>query len=490
MAPVEDFSGQETNRLGPPSFPGTPNYPLTGAITDSANIFDPKLTVPYAQSWSFGIQRELTKDMAIEVRYVGTRNLRGWTEYNLNDNEQNIIENGLLNEFKLAQANLRANITAGRGNNFRYYGPGTGTAPLPITLAYFSGATVAQANEAARYNSALFTNATFVNALALNNPNVCCGTASYAASLHSDAVRRANALRAGMPANFFLTNPDLRGGAFFVANGGYTRYDGLQTEFRRRLSRGLLVQANYTFAKSFSSSRFSFRAPRVNTLGSTLRHAFKANWVYELPIGRGKQLFGGVGAVLDRVVGGWEFHGTARLQSGQLLDFGNVNLVGMTRKEFRQAFGLYFDDAAKVVYHLPKEIVDNTIRAFNVSATSANGYGAQGAPTGRYLAPANGPNCIQVVTGDCAPQNLYVTGPMFTRFDLSAVKRVKITERVNFELRGEFLNAFNHINFFANTNLTNFTNATFGQVTSAYRDASNTQDPGGRLVQIVARVNF
>jgi hypothetical protein len=65
---------------------------------------------------------------------------------------------------------------------------------------------------------------------------------------------------------------------------------------------------------------------------------------------------------------------------------------------------LYFDDAAKVVYHLPKEIVDNTIRAFNVSATSANGYGAQGAPAGRYLAPANGPNCIQVVEGDCAPQ--------------------------------------------------------------------------------------
>jgi hypothetical protein len=35
---------RETKGLGPPSFPGTPNYPLTGAITDSANIFDPKLT--------------------------------------------------------------------------------------------------------------------------------------------------------------------------------------------------------------------------------------------------------------------------------------------------------------------------------------------------------------------------------------------------------------------------------------------------------------
>ena len=131
----------------------------------------------------------------------------------------------------------------------------------------------------------------------------------------------------------------------------------------------------------------------------------------------------------------------------------------------------------------------HTINAFSVSATSAKGYGSRGAPTGRYLAPADSGGCIQVVTGDCARQNLYVTGPLFTRFDLSLVKRVRITEAVNFELRGEFLNAFNNINVLADTNLTNFNNDFFGHVTSAYRDTSNTQDPGGRLVRIVARFN-
>jgi hypothetical protein len=80
---------------------------------------------------------------------------------------------------------------------------------------------------------------------------------------------------------------------------------------------------------------------------------------------------------------------------------------------------------------------------------------------------------------------------MFIRFDLSAVKRFRITENVNFELRGEFLNALNAINFqgsVANLGGTNVLQ--FGQVTAAYRDSSNTQDPGGRLVQIVARFNF
>jgi len=35
-----------------------------------------------------------------------------------------------------------------------------------------------------------------------------------------------------------------------------------------------------------------------------------------------------------------------------------------------------------------------------------------------------------------------------------------------------------------------FSSATFAQVNDAYRDSSNTNDPGGRLVQIVARINF
>src|SRR5215470_4336636 len=131
---------RDTSRLGAPAFPDTPTYPLTGAITNGASTYDPNLQTPYIMSWTFGLQREITKDMAIEVRYVGNRALNFRQAFNIN--EVNIVENGFLDEFKLAQANLRANIaakrclpgqtTAGCENNFRYFGPGTGTAPLPI----------------------------------------------------------------------------------------------------------------------------------------------------------------------------------------------------------------------------------------------------------------------------------------------------------------------------------------------------------------------
>jgi hypothetical protein len=76
---------REKNRLGPGTFPNAPTYPITGAVTDGANIIDPNIRIPYSQSWTFGIQREISKNTAIEVRYVGTRNLKGWSATTFNE---------------------------------------------------------------------------------------------------------------------------------------------------------------------------------------------------------------------------------------------------------------------------------------------------------------------------------------------------------------------------------------------------------------------
>ena len=160
-----------------------------------------------------------------------------------------------------------------------------------------------------------------------------------------------------------------------------------------------------------------------------VQHAVKANWLYELPFGKDQRWGGNAGGLLDALIGGWEIDGVGRIQTGEMLDFGNVRLVGMTADEFRSAIDLRVgppNGAAR--YILPDDIIQNTVKAFSVSATSANGYGALGAPTGRYLAPANGPDCIETSPGygDCGVRSLVVNGPRLVRFDLSAVKRVKI----------------------------------------------------------------
>jgi hypothetical protein len=122
--------------------------------------------------------------------------------------------------------------------------------------------------------------------------------------------------------------------------------------------------------------------------------------VYDLPFGRGRRFLSDANGFVDRLVGGWSFFGAARIQTGRLLDFGNVRLVGMSADEFAKSFQLRIvPDAAGLerVWMLPDDIMDNTVKAFNVSATSSSGYGTLGAPSGRYLAPANSLDCIETV---------------------------------------------------------------------------------------------
>src|SRR5206468_891862 len=52
---------RNTSQLGPAAFPATPIYPMFGVATNSVNIFDPNLQVPYSESWTIGVQRALTK---------------------------------------------------------------------------------------------------------------------------------------------------------------------------------------------------------------------------------------------------------------------------------------------------------------------------------------------------------------------------------------------------------------------------------------------
>jgi hypothetical protein len=481
---------RQTSRLGAPAFPATPTYPLTGAITDSVNVIDPHLRMPYVQSWSVGIQRAINRDTVVEVRYIGNHALRPWTT--LNYNETNIVESGFLNEFRLAQANLQANIAAGRGSTFKYAGAGTGTSPLPITLGYFSGVPASQAGDVTKYTSSLFANSTYVNTLAALNPT----PFTFVSTLTGNATQRASALTAGLPTNLFVVNPD-KSRANLLTNFGGSTYQAGTVEVRRRYSNGFLFDVNYTFTKAMQGLFESLREGPVKAVSPFgITHGLKMNWVYELPIGRGRALLASAHGAMDKIVGGWEIHGTGRVQSGTPFSLGDVNLVGMTRNQLQDAVGMNFNDGAKIAYFLPQDIIQNTIRAFNTSATSANGYGTLGAPTGRYIAPANSPGCIEAFTGQCGGTQAILYGPHFTRFDISAVKRIKINERVNVEFRGELLNAFNNINFIVGSaqsdtdTATNFSSQSFGQVTNAYQDLSTTYDPGGRLIQWVLRINF
>lgn len=492
-------------RSGDLSAPGVPEsrvYPMAPTtLTGSVNIFDPNLQVPFARTWSIGYQRAVSRNTAIEVRYVGAHNYDGWTAYNYN--EINIIENGFLNEFKLAQQNLQANIAAGRGNTFKYFGSGTGTSPLPIYLAFFNGVPASQAGDASKYTSTSFGSSTYYNNLALLNPNPYAAAGTGSSGLMGNDTLRKNAVAAGLPSNFILADPEMIGGANITGNGGYTTYNGVTIEARRRLSHGLQFGANYTYGVSNSSNRYSFRKERVPTrqagdLGG-VEHAFKVNWVYELPWGRGRRWLSDANAIVNGVLGGWNFSGTGRIQSGRLLDFGNVRMVGFNEKDLNKMFELQYvaDSTGKSrVWLLPQDVIDNTVKAFSVSATSPTGYGSLGAPSGRYFAPANSVDCIETVSGwgDCGARTIIARGPMVSQFDFNLAKQVPIKGRVTFEFQAMVLNVFNRVNYTPLTGFTTNANPLPGSGTTSNIQASAYEVTGlasiAREMQLVFRISF
>jgi hypothetical protein len=488
-------------RLFNAPFPETPAFPIAARPNraDSINAFAPDVKVASAHSWTVGLQRGLGNDMAIDVRYVGTRGVNQWST--LNYNERNLIENGFLDEFKLAMANLTANNLAGgsRAGSFAYFGPGSGTSPLPIYLAYLNGRRDPDNPAAYTGGANTWSNTTLASRLVSRAP----APTSSADDLDGDATRRGNALAAGLPANFFVVNP----GANEVNvrdSGAYSDYHALQVELRRRMSRGLQASFNYQFAVEGGSAFLGFRYGRVMNPSANVRHAFKTQWDWQIPVGRDQRFGAGMGRLLDGVLGGWSFNGVGRIQQRRVniaLTTGpgiqrNVRLVGMTEKDLRKMFkfDIRNDPATgrRSVYMLPDDVILNTRRAYSLSTTSTTGYSALGVPEGRYLAPANNEQCIQLKLGDCAPRTLLVPLPLFTRFDVGITKRFKLRGRSNVELRLDLLNVLDNVNFNTAAADTQQPGSGAGifQATSAYTDSSNTYDPGGRLGQIMLRFNW
>jgi hypothetical protein len=515
-----------------PALPAAPAVKLPivpTTITNSVNAFDQNIQMPYTQSWSVGWQRKLTRDSALEVRYVGSRHRMDWDTVNLN--EPSITSNGFLNEFRLAQANLQANIAAGRGNTFAYTGA-PGTAPLPIFLAHFNGASVANAGNTAAYAGANWTNSGFLGFLAARNPNpygfmcngptaagpmIGCTTAALTNGLIGSPTFRANATAAGLPATFWVANPDMLNGANLTTNtGAGTRAHSMQVEYRKRYSGGLAFNTSYTWSKAQLRQRYGFNKPlewidQAGQVGN-VQHALKGNINFEIPIGRERRFGSNLPGIVDGVVGGWSLDAVARVQTGETLDFGNVRLVGMSKKDLQQLIKVQQGPSGQL-FTLPDEILQNTVKAFSVSATSATGYGALGAPSGRYFAPANGPDCIETAPGygDCGLRSVTVNGPRLARLDLGISKKFREVKSLTFEFRAEMLNALNQPYFNPASNggtplgfTTNATNpggpvATGGtpiyNTTAAtnvdnYRLTALLGDNQARIVQLVWRVRW
>ncbi len=471
--------------------PSAPQFPITPTFTDSLNDFDPHLKMGYVQSWNIGYQRELGRSMVMEVRYTGNHGLHEWRQINLN--EVNIFENGFLSEAMIAQQNLAiANgVTVAQLpfiptlKTYNYGNQGlAGQQNLKILPAAL-GSTCCTDTTTGGY-LAQFQFGRFANAIATN------------------ATRMNNLTAAGYPANFFLVNPAVAGGGtFLMTDLGQSYYNSLQVEVQRRLAKGLQMQGSYAWSHSIAQGALNnssdYAAPttlrdlRLDRFPTSfdLRHALKANWIYELPFGPGKAYLSSSNRVIRKAAEGWEIVGVTRIQSGQpsRLTSGrqciNTNECGVvlhniTQQQLQDMLTINKTSVINsngtvsgVLYDLPLSLIHNTEAAFN---------------NGGYTLDPNAPYIGPPTTAGQLAQNIFLRGPWQKHLDLSVVKRTRIHESINCEFRAQALNVLNLTNFYLGS--VSASSTSFGQITSAYRDISNGLDPGGRILEFNFRLNF
>jgi hypothetical protein len=446
-------------RCTQPTF-AAPAFPIIASFAagNDIRIFDPDIQVPYTDSWAIGLQRAITRDMVVEVRYTGNVNRQPWNTENWN--EENIIENGFLDEFRVAMSNLQANVEAGRGATFAFMGQGTGTSPLPIYLAHFSGRV--DAGNPAAYTSTNFTNSSFVNDLNPFSPDPYGAAGNFSGNTFRPNMAAANALGGGFPDTFWVLNTLVDSAIVQRNRDRNSENHAFILNMRRRLARGLTVQGSYEYKRNyrytilnndFHNDLFKIRDSADNDY---IPHAIKLLWVYQVPVGRGKRFGANWNRWIDGALGGWEFSGAGRAQIEQFR-LTNTVLVGMSRDEAQQLFSelRFSNDAnsgAPLLHNMPEDVVRNTILAFDADPTQPGFYAPGSEPTGRYFAPAT---CaaLPIKDSDCAAP-LFFNSSWFAEFDFRIVKKFSLPRRATFEFAAELFNALSAKNFNQNMNPT------------------------------------
>jgi len=453
FAPGSLFLGQNypSYSLDPPAYmKSIPAASFTfnnGSQGNGINGMDYNIHQPYTMSWTIGIQQKLGQSRALEIRYNGNKSVHQWM--NLNVNEVNVFENGFLQEFKNAQANLAYNATKGVTSFANLY-PGAGTVALPIMTAAFTGDKNGVQTGSSFRNSSFITNLNTGGVGSMASTLTTYGSVPYFCNLVGSSFAPCARMGytgagAGYPINFFQANPFSTGNAVSVmTDPGWANYNGLQIEFRQQYWHGMQFNANYTYSKGLGVTlgtdwTGAYTAYTLRNLNesygpnsSDIRHVGNVSGSVDLPMGTGKMFLNQKGA-LNRVFGGWNVGMIVTMRSGSVgrvtggyqtfnnIADGGVNLNGVTRADLQSAVGVY-KTSANII-----QFIDPRYRTTGVGANTQ--YITANTTPGTYIG------------------GFYLYGPGSVECDMSLNKSTVITERSRINFQAQFLNAFNHPTF-------------------------------------------
>ncbi len=113
---------------------------------------------------------------------------------------------------------------------------------------------------------------------------------------------------------------------YYYTNGAGHQYNSLTFQATHRTKDGVFLQTYYTLARDIGdlekgeSPENAYDRQRERAVWRDIpTHRWNATGSYELPFGKGKRFFGGIGRGLNLALGGWEVNGIYTIQSGDFL---------------------------------------------------------------------------------------------------------------------------------------------------------------------------
>ena len=209
--------------------------------------------------------------------------------------------------------------------------------------------------------------------------------------------------------------------------GGKANFNQLQLELKKRYSLGLTLQVEYSYTRSMDNVPTTGGAQNPNNengdygnTDSVPRQVLVLNYLYDLPIGRGRT-FNVSNRVLDAVAGGWSFSGITTYKTGAPLYVSFTvpsSIIGW--------WGGRADAVSGGAIYSGQQSSHDVI------------HGVQWFNPGAFAAPQ------PWQWGNAERNGVY--GPGSWNYDLGLQKYFAITEHHRVQLRADFLDALNHFN--------------------------------------------
>ena len=458
-------------RFGPGVLPVVPVTERSQGFT----VYDTNTVTPYIQNFNVELQREIIPNLTMEVRYIGSKGTK--LEGTLYLNNPIVEENGLLDAFRTTVAGGDAPLFDRIFNGLNV--PGVGLV---------NGTTLTGSQALRQFSSTR----TF-----MANGNVQ-GLADFLNQNSSFTGEVGGLLRrAGLPENFIVTNPQFGsrtfGGAAIVGNLNNSTYHSMQVGMTKRLSHGFTNQTTYTWSRAIGTSILDPRNRSTKTLQTFQRtQDVRSNGTFELPFGPNRLLLGNAPGWISRLVERWQLGGIFNWSSGQPLSFTTNSTTPNPFQVLPNTSN--FPD---LVGPLPKSTGKVTFTARPGGITYFDGFtrvpdpGRAGITTAQNLQAANTQSAIADPQGRLVLTNPgigkigtlgqnWIEGPSQISFDANLVKRIRIGEAKEFEIRMDAINVLNHPNFGNPTMDMNSVN--FGVIA--------LPTTGNRTFTFNARVNF